>query len=94
MLFATRGVYHWDVLNSKNAEVYAGALMGFRITTYNYTTNSNDPDINSYKRSDAGFFPIASLFAGARWYFVPNIALFGEAGYGVSYLTGGITFKW
>ena len=93
MMFAARGVYHWDVLNSKNAEVYAGMLIGFRITTYTYKTNSGDPDANSYKRNDSGFFPVGSLFAGARWYFVPNVAFFGEAGYGVSYLTGGITFK-
>jgi len=94
MLFAARAVYHWDVLNSKNAEVYGGALVGFRITTYSYSSNSTDPDVNFNKRNDSGFFPVGSLFAGARWYFVPNIALFGEAGYGVSYLTAGVTFKW
>lgn len=93
-MLTTRGVYHWDVLNSKNAEVYGGVLVGFRITTYNYTTNSNDPDVGLYKRSDGGLYPVGSLFAGARWYFVPNVALFGEAGYGVSYITGGVTFKW
>lgn len=90
---AARGVYHWDVLNSKKAEVYAGVLIGFRITTYSYKTNSADPYINSYKRNDKGFFPVYSLFAGARWYFVPKIALFAEAGYGISYINGGLSFK-
>lgn len=94
MMFAARGVYHWDVLNSKNAEVYAGMLIGFRVTTYSYRTNSTDPDAGIYKRSDSGVAPVGALFAGARWYFVPNIALFGELGYGMSYATGGLTFKW
>lgn len=90
---AARGVYHWDVLNSKNAEVYGGALLGLRITTYTYKTNSADPNSAGYKRSDGGVSPVASLFAGARWYFVPKVALFGEVGFGISYLTGGFSFK-
>jgi hypothetical protein len=38
-------------------------------------------------------YPAYTVFGGARWYFVKNIALFGEAGYGISYLTGGFSFK-
>jgi hypothetical protein len=93
MLIAARGVYHWDVLNAKNAEVYGGAIVGVRITTYNYSSNSSDPNIDLYKINNQSVFPVYSLFAGARWYFVPNVALYGEAGYGISYLTGGVSFK-
>jgi hypothetical protein len=91
---AARAVYHWDVLNSKNAEVYGGFVAGLRFTTYHYSTNSADPNMTGYKRSDAGVMPVGSIFAGARWYFVPKFALFGEAGVGITYLSGGITFKW
>lgn len=94
IVLAARGAYHWDVLNRKNAEVYGGVITGLRITTYDYRTNITEPGAGSYRRSDAGVYPVASLFAGARWYFVPGIALFGEAGVGISYITGGITFKW
>ncbi len=90
---AARGVYHWDVLNSKNAEVYGGVLLGIRVTTYTYRTDDSAPTVGTYKRSDGGVSPVASLFAGARWYFVPKVALFGEVGFGVSYLTGGFSFK-
>jgi hypothetical protein len=93
MVIAARGAYHWDVLNAKNAEVYAGAIVGVRITTYSYKTNSIDPNINLYESHNQGVYPVLSLFAGARWYFVQNVALFGEAGYGISYLTGGFSFK-
>ncbi|MGQ0829929.1 MAG: hypothetical protein ACT4ON_16200 [Bacteroidota bacterium] len=90
-MFAARAAYHWDKLNSENAEVYGGVILGARIQTYSYTTN--DPSPNNYKLNDNSFYPAASLLVGARWYFVPKVAAFIEAGYGISYITGGISFK-
>jgi hypothetical protein len=92
-MIAARAVYHWDVLNSKNAELYGGAVVGFRITTYNYSTNSTDPNKDAQKLNNSAVWPVGSVFAGARWYFAQNFALYGEVGYGVSILSGGITFK-
>jgi len=86
---AARGVYHWDVLNSDKAEVYGGVLVGFRIHSY----SSNDPYPYAYAKSNEGIYPIGAAFAGARWYFAKNFALYGEAGSGVSFLTGGVSFK-
>lgn len=91
-MIAARGAYHWDVLNSKKAEVYAGTVIGIRIQTYTFETNDPDPDFN-YRLNEGSAYVAYSLFAGARWYFVDRIALFGEAGYGISYLTGGVSFK-
>lgn len=93
---AARGIYHWDGLNKNNAEVYGGMLIGLRITTYKYSSNNIDPDAHLYERSDGGVMPVASFIAGARWYFVPKVALFGEAvgGVGTSFISGGVTFKW
>ena len=91
MSIAARGVYHWDVLNFAKAEVYGGALVGLRIQTYNYV--STDPNASANKLNDGNLFPIITAFAGARWYFAKNFALYGEAGSGVSYITGGISFK-
>jgi hypothetical protein len=91
-MIAARGAYHWDVLNAKNAEVYAGVLVGLRIQTHNYETN--DPDKRDpYTYSTSAVYPTYSVFAGARWYFVPNFGLFAEVGYGISYLTGGLSIK-
>ncbi|MDQ3047606.1 MAG: hypothetical protein M3R27_08675 [Bacteroidota bacterium] len=92
MMIAARGAYHFDFLNSERAEVYAGAIIGVRIQTYSYSTNSPDPDDN-YKLNEGAVYPAYSLFAGARWYFVKRVAFFAEAGYGISFLTGGLTFK-
>ena len=91
-MVAARGVYHWDVLNTKNAEVYAGVIIGMRFQTHSYQTNdpgNNDP--YSYRSSFA--YPAYSVFAGARWYFAKHFGFFGEAGYGISYVTGGFSIK-
>ncbi len=93
-MVAARGAYHFDFLNSKRAEVYFGALAGLRIQSYRYETNNPDPYAVNYSVNSGGrVFPTFSVFAGARWYFVKNVALFAEAGYGISYLTGGLSFK-
>jgi len=91
-MVAARAAYHWDVLNAKNAEVYAGVLVGLRIATYSYETNDpgrNDP----YSYANSSVYPTYSAFAGARWYFVKNFGLFAEVGYGISYATGGFSIK-
>lgn len=92
MMLAGRAAYHWDVLNSEKAEVYAGAIIGLRIQSYNYVTNN--PNSNGDTRLNEGnVYPIFSAFAGARWYFAKNVAFYGEVGSGISYLTGGLSFK-
>jgi hypothetical protein len=94
MMVAGRAMYHWDVLNSGKAEVYGGTIVGVRIQTYNYTTNNTGPNKNDYRYSaGGGIYPTISMVAGARWYFTEKIAVYGEAGSGISYLTAGLTFK-
>lgn len=92
-MVAARAAYHWDVLNFKKADIYAGVLVGVRIQTYDYTTNNPDPYADNYRLSQSSAYPSFSVFAGARWYFASKVAVFGEFGYGVSYLTGGLSFK-
>lgn len=93
-MIAARGAYHFDILNFKKGEVYAGLLVGLRIQRYKFETNNPDPwAYNYYKYNSGNIYPAYSVFAGARWYFVPNVALFAEAGYGISYITGGFSFK-
>ncbi len=92
MMIAARAVYHWDVLNAANAEVYGGAILGLRIQTYNYSTNN--PFSDSDNRLDEGsVYPAFSIIAGARWYFAKKVAIYGEVGSGISYLTVGLSFK-
>ncbi|MES2139467.1 MAG: hypothetical protein V4511_07140 [Bacteroidota bacterium] len=92
MMIAARAIYHWDVLNVANAELYGGAMLGLRIQTYNYTTNNPFADDNN-RLNEGSVFPAFSIIAGARWYFVKNVAVYGEVGSGISYLTAGLSFK-
>lgn len=92
-MVAARGVYHFDVLNAERAELYAGVLAGIRIQSYHYVTNNPDPYADNYRLTSGSVYPVFSVFAGGRWYFVKNVALFAEVGYGVSFLTGGFSFK-
>jgi hypothetical protein len=85
-----RAAYHWDVLNSEKAEVYAGVIIGARFRTYSYT--DNDPDYDYYNNGSA-VSPAYSVFAGARYYFGKNIGVYAEVGYGISYGTVGLSIK-
>jgi len=93
---AARAVYHWDVLNWENAEVYGGAIAGLRFQTYSYSSDIPEAAAPSFRhRTGTIVRSVASLFVGARWYFAPNFAVYAETsgGYGLPYLSGGITFK-
>jgi hypothetical protein len=93
IVLAVRGAYHLDVLNTEKAELYFGAIAGLRIQTYKYETNDDGPFRYQNRETGGSVYPALSLFVGGRWYFKPNIGLFGEVGYGISYLTLGLSFK-
>ena len=94
-IVAARAAYHLDELNTKDGEVYFGVMIGFRIQTYRYTTNNNygDPYESNYNARSISINPSLSVFAGGRWYVAKNVALFGEVGYGITYLNGGLSIK-
>ena len=91
--WAIRGVYHVEELMTDNAELYFGSNLGIRYVKYSYNTNSIDPFANNYKLNEASIRPSLSLFAGGRYYFTKNIGAFLEIGYGITWLTGGLAFK-
>jgi hypothetical protein len=89
-----RATYHWDGLVFEKGEVYGGVLIGIRIQTYNFTTNSPDPDVIHYRAYNNTYVgPAFGAFAGARYYFKPKFGVYAEVGYGISFLTGGISLK-
>lgn len=75
-----RGAYHYNGLDVKNLDVYAGVMAAYNILSYSGT--------GSYG-NEFGF----TGFLGGRWFFTDNIAVFVEAGYGVSNLSAGVSFK-
>jgi hypothetical protein len=92
---AGKGAYHLDFLNWPMAEIYAGPILGVRINSYTYTSNSPDPEADYYKLNEKSVNPVACLFIGARWNFSNHTGLFAEAGsgYGISFATFGVHFR-
>lgn len=81
-----RGAYHYGVFDSDKIDTYAGITLG-----YNFVTVS---DIGSFGFGSAsGSYLLYGGFAGLRYFFKPNLAVFGELGYGTGLGTVGLSWK-
>lgn len=80
-VIGVRGAYHYNGLNVENLDVYGGAMVSYRILSYNGSTG------NYSSR------PGASGFVGGRWFFAENLAAYAEAGYGFAFLSVGVSFR-
>lgn len=103
-----RGEYHFNRLIGLDPkfDLYAGLLAGVRIT-FNKESQRYDGndgrygnqyrnDYPEYSSSNVG--PTVGVFAGFRYYFVNNLAVYGELGAGpgassVSNIRGGLAWK-
>lgn len=83
--FAPRGTYHFTIIPVENLDVYAGIQLVFNSYTVSYDDGFLD---------NASFFRVfPSFIAGVRYYFSDSFGVFAELGYDVSYLKGGVAFK-
>ena len=86
-----RGTYHLTLLKDKNNKFdpYAGVTFGLRFNSY------KDPysDYYNYAYSYSKVNPIAGVFVGAHYNFVPNFGAHAELGYDISFLRVGINFN-
>ena len=83
ILAAAKGAYHFD-FGVEKLDPYAGVLLGYNIASV--STSSNLPG------ASAGGV-LWGAHAGARYYLTPAIGVFGELGYGISWLQVGVSFK-
>ena len=81
-----RAAYHFDVVDA--LDLYAGLLVGVNIVS---SKAFGDNAMSTYNAQKTGL--AHAEFAGIRWYFTPVMAAFAEVGYGVTYLTLGVAFK-
>jgi len=86
-LFAARGNYHF--IFHEKFDPYAGLLMGYYIA--NGKWKGTDTPIPGHTTNSGNFR--FGVYAGARWFFTPSIAVFTEMGYSISLITIGGTFK-
>jgi len=80
------GLFHYPLID--RLDTYAGVLLGFNIVN---ATEFGTPIGFDYNASSGGF--VFSGFVGARYFFTDNIAAFAQVGYGIAYLTLGVSFK-
>ncbi|MGC1391454.1 MAG: hypothetical protein WA816_10495 [Bacteroidales bacterium] len=85
IIIAARGALHADLFKVKNLDTYAGLAIGARI--HNEKFPYLGYTINNYTN------PLFALYIGGRYYFSNQFAGFGEIGYGLGYLTLGLSYK-
>ncbi len=98
-----RGEYHFNRLIgwSPKYDLYAGALAGGRISSSAETNiyegwgygqpGSWRNDYPNRLVSEAG--PAGGIFGGMRYYFTPRMAVYGEAGFGITALRAGLSWR-
>ncbi len=86
IIIGARGEYHF-LENSNNMDGYAGATLGYAIASV-----STPSGFTGYYSAGTSYM-VFGAHLGLRYYFNPNIAVFGEVGYGVGYITAGVAFK-
>ncbi|MCC6384574.1 MAG: hypothetical protein LC117_02815 [Bacteroidia bacterium] len=90
-IIGIRSAFHYTALENDQFDLYGGILLSYNMLSYKY--EDNDPYSNYNINNNYGSAAGLTAFAGGRYFFTSNIGLFAEAGYGVSYLTIGVSFK-
>ena len=90
-IFGVRGAYHFTGLNVENLDLYAGIMIAYDNLNYSYSDNQGNAYNSNVGSYNSGLG--VSVFAGARYYFAGNLAVFGELGYGVDILGIGLSYK-
>jgi len=85
-------VFHPDDF-PENIDLFVGVGLGFRHVTQRFT---NEVTAQQANRDDmrTGFLLGYHFFAGGRYYFRENMAVFAEIGWGLSFLNVGITIRY
>ena len=91
IIIAVRGAIHYDLFKVNKLDTYGGVALGLRLQSYSYYVyNTSLQYEKAHTNYTHGLF---ALYLGGRYYFTDNLAAFGELGYGLGYLTLGLSFK-
>ena len=91
LIIGARSAYHYNGLEIDNIDLYGGAMLSFNNLSYNYTDNDPGYDYSGVGTYSSGIS--LSLYAGGRYMFSDGVGAYLEAGYGISYLSLGVSFK-
>jgi hypothetical protein len=84
IIIGARGSFHYPLVNK--LDTYTGLLLGYNIYTFKYESTF----IGSAGTSSG---LLLAWFAGARYYFTDKFGVMAEIGYGISYISLGVNFK-
>jgi hypothetical protein len=91
LIIGARSAYHYNGLEEEKIDLYGGAMLSFNNLSYKYEDNNPSYDLTGVK--SYGSSVSLSLYAGGRYMFAEGVGAFLEAGYGISYLSLGVSFK-
>lgn len=89
IIIGARGTFHYDLFKVEKLDTYGGVMIAYHIVN----EKQDYPDNYLYNPTNYSNAAYASIYAGAKYYFVPQVSAFAELGYGVSWLTLGAAFK-
>jgi hypothetical protein len=90
IIIAARGAIHYDLFKVKKLDTYGGVALGVRIQSFtDYVYNGS----TYVKGTSSTTHGLLALYIGGRYYFSDKLAGFGELGYGLGYLTLGLSYK-
>ena len=84
-VIGARGAFHYQFI--PKLDTYGGLMIGYNIASVKWVGEGES--VGAASGSALGY----SLFVGGRYFFKPNFGVYGELGYGVAYLSAGVTFK-
>ncbi|MCX6148970.1 MAG: hypothetical protein NTX22_00430 [Ignavibacteriales bacterium] len=91
IFIGARGEYHF-LENVEKLDLYAGVTLGYDIVTASSKVHGNNN--YGYNGSSASAsYALTGIHGGVRYYVSPQFAVWGEVGYGVSLISGGVAFK-
>ena len=83
---------NFHFLQKKNVDPYFGFGLGYR--TDNWSFKTNDPEIQKVDISTTFSFPVAvEATIGCKYFFTPNIGVYGEFGLAKSLFQTGVSVK-
>ena len=86
ILIGARGAYHF-LENNDQFDAYGGVLLGYNIVSV------TAPASTIFGYSAQGSYLLFGIYGGGRYYLNPNLAIFGELGYGAGFFTVGVAYK-
>jgi hypothetical protein len=90
LIVAARSAFHMDLFHNNKIDPYAGVALGVRIESSHTTSDVLGVHQNTDHTST---LPLIAGYAGCRYYFTDKLAGFGELGYGLGYITLGLSYK-